>query len=473
MYIYDAVCENIELYTNKIALICDDEYFTYNDLKHAVINFANQLNANNVLPYSKIGIIVQNKVEFIISLLAVNSIGAVAIPIYNKTGINKILNIVDKYKLNYIITDLKLDSYYELISLNTLDLYKIFIEIDKDSLNEVEIILFSSGTTCLPKAIMLTARNIYTNLIGISDYLRLFDNDIILIVKNLQYVSTIVGELLVGLYNKCTVVVSHRIPTPAMILNQIKKYKISIFFAVPFLLEEIVRYNENRFCQFYKLRIINFYGSKISKETVKKLIKIFANVNIIYSYGLTEASPRVTYITKDELKIRPGSVGRTLKNINVLINEADQNGCGEIVVVGENIMKGYYMNPSLTNKVIRDGKLFTGDIGYLDDCNYLYIKGRKDNMFIIAGKNIYPEEIEEIIKNFRGIKDVLVEGEINSRNQVDIIAYITVENVNNFNMSSLFKYLKLYLEDYKVPKQVVIVDNFERTISGKLLRNRN
>lgn len=223
------------------------------------------------------------------------------------------------------------------------------------------------------------------------------------------------------------------------------------------------------------LRVINFYGAKMPKKDVIALIKIFVGVNIIYSYGLTEASPRVTYIKGNDLLLKPASSGKPIRNVSVKISNITDNvnggNIGEITVKGPNIMKGYYMNAELTNRVLKDDILFTGDLGYLDKDGYLYVTGRKDNMIITSGKNVYPEEIEEVLLHYKGIQEALVKGEYNRVNLLEINAYIVLEPVGCFDKESLYKYLKLNLENYKVPKNVYIIKELEKTASGKIIRH--
>lgn len=159
-----------------------------------------------------------------------------------------------------------------------------------ESLDDVRLILFTSGTTSTPKAIMLTEKNIFSNIESISSYLNINSNDKILLIKNLCHSSSIIGELLVGIINGCTIVLSSKVPMTRNILWLIEENNISVFFAVPTILKGILDYSRKNKVNLEKLRIINFYGAPMNKEDISSLIKLLPSCNLIYSYGQTEAS---------------------------------------------------------------------------------------------------------------------------------------------------------------------------------------
>lgn len=210
---------------------------------------------------------------------------------------------------------------------------------------------------------------------------------------------------------------------------------------------------------------------------IKRLIQLFPNTNIIYSYGQTEASPRVTYIEKNNLIKHLGSCGKAIDGVAVDVVNSDCISCntgeiGEIVVQGPNVMLGYYLNDEKTRMTVRNGKLYTGDYGYFDEEGFLYLIGRRDNMIISAGKNIYPEEIEGVIMNYPGVLEVLVIPKIKSDATCELYAYVVTKENTRIAKSSLFTFCKEHLELYKIPKDVYIVGELEKTSSGKIIRKQ-
>ena len=422
-----------------------------------------------------IGIVVNSPMLFTMSLMAVSYLGCVAVPIYAHTGKEKIKELVKQFSLEYVI----FEKGYDVLNceesttvLSDLIIHKEVSVGKNHSDKNCEIILLTSGTTGAPKGIMLSRDNIKSNVEAIGDYLRLTLNDKIFMVKNMNHSSSIIGELLVGLDNMCTIVFNSKVLTASSMVNSICDNNITVFFAVPTILREIIlKHKQLNLEKIGHLRIINFYGAPMSSQDIDKLVELLPNCNLIYSYGLTEASPRVTYIMGSDLLKKAGSSGRPIKNVKIEISNKGIDNNGEIVVSGPNVMLGYYNDAEKTRKTIVDGKLYTGDYGYIDEDGYLYVQGRKDNMIISAGKNIYPEEIEQVLQTAEGVKEVLVRNISDDKGVEKFIAYIVTDDIEP-NMSSLFEVCKNRLENYKIPSKFVYVKELEKTPSGKIVRKQ-
>jgi long-chain acyl-CoA synthetase len=481
MSLYDKIIDkNVEV-IDKYAIICDDEKITYRELDNRICELSNLLKTNGITKNSKVALFAEDPLKFSIMLFAINKLNAICIPIYDQTGNDKIVDVINCYDINFIIRNNKKNDIFLYKKIECFEesfyIYNTNRQID-DTLEDIELILFTSGTLSIPKAIMLSERNIISNIESISDYLVPTTNDKILLIKNLSHSSSIIGELFVGLINNSTIVMTRKILTTSTILNVLQNEKISIFFAVPSLLQGIICYNKLNRYDLSNLRIINFYGAKMSKENIESLIDCFPKTNIIYSYGLTEASPRVTYIEKFDLIKKPKSSGKPIKGVNVSIEnfngeKIDGYDVGEIVVTGPNVMKGYYRNQEKTNETIVCGKLYTKDIGYLDEDGFLYVSGRKDNMFINAGKNIYPEEIEGVLLAHKNIKEALVKYEIDNSHDLVIVAYIKIKDGKSIDDTDVFEFCKTKLENYKIPRKIVKVMEIAKTASGKIKRNQS
>jgi long-chain acyl-CoA synthetase len=473
--LFNFVQEGMKKNRNGRALQYQEKILSYEELSVAVLKKNKLLQEKGITAKCKVAIVLSNPMDYILNAIAVSKLNAVILPIYPNTGVGKIEGIVSKYDINYIISSVKLE-YESIFEDDRVVVYKYSDEID-ESMSDVMAILFTSGTTNTPKAIMLTNDNISSNVIAISAYLKPTIEDNILLIKSLYHSSTLIGELLVGLYNGCFIVVSTQLPVATVMLNLLEQKEINIFFAVPSLLKEIIVSKDREKYNLNKLRIVNFYGAPMNVVDIKKLSEVLPNTNIIYSYGQTEASPRVTYIERKDLLIKSGSSGKAIQGVKIdIINDENQSvkpfEKGQIVVCGPNVMKGYYRNEEKTIITLIDGWLHTGDIGYLDEDGFLYVVGRKDNMVISAGKNIYLEEIENILNEMNGIKEVLVQAKLDENSIARIESFVilsdkklTVEEIQNY---CLYK-----LENYKVPRKITIVDYLEKTNSGKIKRKND
>lgn len=473
---YDYLRKAAKQFPEKIAIKYKDVELSYCELDNAAKEIADKCFAN--IRRCNIGIVINNPMLFTVSLLAVSYLGCVAVPIYAYTGKEKIKDLVKKFSLEYVIFETGYDVFDVekkedgITYLSDLIIHKE-TSIDKNySDKDCEIILLTSGTTGTPKGIMLSRDNIKSNVEAIGEYLSLTLNDKIFMVKNMNHSSSIIGELLVGLDNMCTIVFNSKILTASSMVNSIHDNNITVFFAVPTILREIIlKHKQLNLEKIGHLRIINFYGAPMSSQDIINLVELLPKCNLIYSYGLTEASPRVTYIMGSDLLKKAGSSGKPIKNVKIEISNKGIDNNGEIVVSGPNVMLGYYNNEEKTRRTIVDGKLYTGDYGYIDEDGYLYVQGRKDNMIISAGKNIYPEEIEQVLQTAEGVKEVLVRNITDDKGVEKFIAYIVTDDIE-LDMKSLFEVCKNGLENYKIPSKFVYVKELEKTPSGKIVRKQ-
>ena len=162
------------------------------------------------------------------------------------------------------------------------------------------------------------------------------------------------------------------------------------------------------------LRYLCFGGVTISTDVLEKINNwLPLGVGIVQTYGQTEAGPRITCLLPQDSKRKIGSVGKPIPGVYVRVidemgKELPANSKGEIIVKGDNVMKGYYKRPKETARVIKNGWLHTGDIGVFDEEGYLYVVGRIKNVIITGGLNVYPEEIEEILHSYPDVEDALV-----------------------------------------------------------------
>ena len=467
---------------NRLAVKCDLTEYTYGELNERVCELARKIKENGVTKGDKVLLMAEKPIEFVLAFFAVSLLEAIPIPLYYHTGLQKVEEILEKYEINALLCDGELsltgrgEAQQILVTERSFYLHSFGGSQDSE-LSGVEIILFTSGTTNLPKAIMLSKDNVLSNIRAISLYLKVNANDRILLIKNLSHSSSIIGELLMGAYNGCAIVMTKKIQLSSVILKILQEDEITIFFAVPTILKDIMSHKKIGTYSLSRLRTINFYGASMHYQDILKLIDLFPRVNVIYSYGQTEASPRVTYIEREDLLKHPASCGKPIEHVTVAV--VDEQGRtalagqkGEIVVTGPNVMQGYYKNPEKTKQVIVDGVLHTGDIGYLDEEGFLYVTGRRDNMIISAGKNIYLEEVENVIMLFDGVKEVLVQPKFMDNGITELFSYIVTDGETPFDKAALFQHCKQRMENYKVPKAITVVEQLEKTPSGKIKRNQ-
>ena len=317
--------------------------------------------------------------------------------------------------------------------------------------NEImSIMLFTSGTTAKSKAVALSHKNIVTNLMDIASTFDLGENDTILSLLPLHHTFECTVGFLYPIYVGVTIAYCEGIRHLA---DNIKEYQVTAMVSVPILYENMYKKVMKGIEKQGKLEKLN-KGIKISNlllkigiDARKKIFKdvhsalggkvrLFINgaaaldkeveqgfnnlgIRIDQGYGLTETSPVISAAYGKYRKL--GSVGKIFPSLEAKIVEPNEQGIGEIAVKGSSVMLGYYNNEEATKEVIQDGWFYTGDLGYIDNEGYLFISGRKKSVIVLKnGKNVYPEEIENMINKIDGVKESIIYGRPDKNDATDI-----------------------------------------------------
>lgn len=375
---------------------------------------------------------------------------------------------------------------------------------------EMSIILFTSGTTSASKAVMLSHKNIASNIYALNSAEKIYDTDINLAFLPFHHTFGSTG-LLLFLSNGATNVFCDGI---RHIQSNLKEYKVTTFVCVPLLLEamykkimkEIEKQRKEKLIKMLipitnfllKLKIdirrkvfkdiINSLGGNIrfivsgASGIDKKVAKGFNDFGIltVQGYGLTETSPVLS--AENENCIRYGSIGYPMSNVEIKIDNPNEEGIGEIIAKGPNVMLGYYENEEATNEVIVDGWFHTGDLAYQDKDGYIFVAGRKKNVIVLKnGKNIYPEELEILINNLPYVEESMVFGMPKEDDLVvsaKIVYNKEFKEKNNYTEENLkekiwqdIKEINKELPTYQHMKNIIVTDEpMIKTTTAKIKR---
>lgn len=326
---------------------------------------------------------------------------------------------------------------------------KAFLEAQVDSEN-MGIMLFTSGTTAMSKAVALSHKNICANLMDIASVLEIHEKDTMLSFLPLHHTFECTTGFLYPMYKGACIVFCEGI---RHIADNIKDYKVTAMVSVPILYENMYKKMLKGIEKKGKLdtvkkgikisNILLKFGIDVRKKLFKEIhdilggkVRLFINgaaaldrevekgfndlgFRIAQGYGLTETSPVIS--AGNDKHERIGSVGKIFPSVEVKIDNPNEEGIGEIVAKGPNVMLGYYENEEATNEVLKDGWFYTGDLGYLDKDGYLFITGRKKDVIVLKnGKNVYPEELETLVARIDGVKECMVYGKPEENDEADL-----------------------------------------------------
>ncbi len=435
----------------------------------------------------RVALIGENRYEWVISYLAVTCGGMVIAPLDKALPDKEITSLIKRSEVDAVIYEKKHQELFEKlkadseINLNTLicinkdddtdsetisfesllekgrklikEKSKLYDEITIDA-NSMSIMLFTSGTTSAAKIVMLSQDNILSNLYAYQTHFKINQDDTLLSFLPIHHTFECSITILYGFYSGATIAFCDGL---RYIQANLKEYEVSIFVAVPLVLETMYKKIMKAIADQGKTKLINTM-TKISngllkvhidirKIVFKQIIDNFGGklrmvlygaasldkdtiiglnnfgINSIQGYGLTETSPVLT--AEAENKHKPGSIGYPLDNIEVKIDNPDKEGVGEILAKGPNIMLGYYKDEKKTKEAFKDGWLKTGDYGYIDDEGFIFITGRKNDIIVLRnGKNVYPQELEFLISKLPYVAECMVFARNESNTDTAIVAKI-------------------------------------------------
>ena len=521
---------------------------SYRELKQDIDAFGTAL-MDLGLKGKHIAVIGETRYEWVVADLGVINGTGVAVPLDKELPVSELENLAQRAHLSAVIFSAKVEkkmmeavrnvegieymismdaehskdgilSMKELIEEGKQLIHKgnrsfLDAEIDPDAMS---ILLFTSGTTGLAKGVMLSHRNIVSNVMNMSKYVHVNSDDISLSVLPIHHTYEFTCNQMTVLFQGGTLAICEGLKH---VVKNMKESGATIVVAVPELFDVMYKRiwrQAEKSGRAGKLRKGLQVAKTLRRFNIKSMRKLFKDVhsafgghmrmfiagaapvdpemieafnlmgiNTFQGYGLTENSPIVA-VHRDRYH-HGSSVGPAMPETEIRIEDPDMDGVGEIVIKGPSVMLGYYENPEATAEVLKDGWLYTGDYGYLDEENFLHITGRKKNVIVTQnGKNIFPEEVEYYLLKSEYIKEVVVTGEQDEKSgNLIVTAHIVPEkeallqNEGRLNDRELKKIIKkevdaanVQMPPYKRVKRIDIrSEEFEKTSTMKIKRYGN
>ena len=436
-----------------------------------------------VKPGDRVAIWMKNCPEFVPAVFGILSAGGVVVPINNFFKPAEVAFIVNDAGANVVITDASLaEAQPKVLALQPAT--KIFhaeeiltfnsspspFNPTSRSESDLAAMLYTSGTTGHPKGAMLTHGNFLHNVASIMVALDVRDDDrMVVTLPQFHSFMFTVGTLL-PMISGCGILLVKTLNPFKHILEDIAKHRGTILPSVPAFYRALLSVPE-----FGKmpLRLCVSGGAPLPVEVFNEFTRKF-QFPLREGYGPTETSPVATVNPIYGIN-KPGSVGKPIPNVELSIR--DESGAelpigatGEICIRGGNVMRGYWNQPAETAKVLRDGWLYTGDIGHGDADGYFFITDRKKDMLLVNGINVYPREIEEVIHQFPGVKETAVIGIPDARKGEQPLAFVTPLDGATVDEKALLQFIREKMADYKVPRRIVFLPALPRNATGKILK---
>jgi long-chain acyl-CoA synthetase len=475
----------------------DGRSFTFAEFDEAVNRAVRLLESHDIGKGDAVSLLMPNSPEYIIAYFACWKLGAVAGPVNSLLKAHEIEFVISDSESKALIVHSDFLPTIETIR-NSLTTLKAVILFDDEAaatknfinennshgatslpvpdidLDSEAIIIYTSGTTGKPKGCLLTHGNLIANARQISEWLAFTKDDRLLSVMPLFHMNAVSVTTMAALYAGGSTVVSPKF-SASRFWQTISDYQITSFGSVATMLSMLLTRYPDGVPQGLKTEQLRFAmcgSAPVPAEVLKRFEETF-NCLVIEGYGLSESTCRSTFNPPDERR-RPGSCGLAIGNEMKVVDEEDREVAnrelGEIVLRGENILKGYYKNETATATAFRGGWFHTGDIGYRDADGFFYIVDRKSDMIIRGGENIYPREIDEVLYQHPAVAGAATIGIPDELYGEEVTAFVVLKDDARVTESELINYCTERLADYKCPKSIRIVKEIPKGPTGKLLK---
>ncbi len=493
--------------SEKNVILGRDEEITYKELSRRVFGTARFLQekieekrTENKKDKPHVIVMAKNSTFFIESYLGTILAGAICVPVDIKASKNKLEEILRITNAKHLFVSKKcMQRVQDFFSKQELEERKIILieendlesELSKSSHidyqrdffptvynandEETAVIIFTSGSEGKQKGVMLSHRNIIANTDSIVKYLKLSEKDVMEVVLPFYYcygTSLLHTHLRVG----AGLVLNNKFFLPGTVIEDLNKYKCTGFAGVPSTFQILLRVAKIDKHTFPFLRYMTQAGGKLPEEMIKEMIKAINPAQFIVMYGQTEATARLSYLPAEYNLSKLGSIGKGIPGVQleVLSEEGKQikvGEKGELVAFGDNVMQGYFKDIELTAKILREGKLYTGDLATVDEEGFIYIVGRGKQILKVGGNRVSPKEIENVICMMPEVVSCAVIGKEDAILGEAIKTFVVLqkEAKEKIFAEDIKAWCKEKLETYKIPKEIMIVESLPTNSYGKVM----
>lgn len=483
--IVEAVLTHGKETPDKLAVAFKDKTLTYGELcvqmKNAAVLLKERYHIQNG---EKVMISAVSKPEYVMTLLAVQYLGAISIPIDKSAKEENIKEVYGFFQPRILLTDGKItDSSINKVSLKEFcdaagNMGQEEIPYNRPEMNRVGEILFTTGTTGKPKGAMLTYGNVLASSKNTWHGVGMETSDIVLLPLPLNH-SVGMRVLRTVLYIGATVILQNGFTFAKELERNIDKYKCTALVSVPASMEVVYRQMKEHFAEIMgNLRYIEFGAGSLSYEMKKKLTEILPETTIYNTWGSTETGGAI-FLNVSARPDKLTSLGKPVDSVELKVVDPegkeivarDIDTAGRMVLKGDMQMAGYYQMPEETKEALRDGWLYTNDMVYTDEDGYVYMLGRADDIINVGGEKVSPIEVENIAQEYEEIRECACIGAEDPEGILGQIPVLfVVPETAGFTESELIKFISTRMEKYKIPQKIVQIEELPRNRMKKLNR---
>ena len=510
--LYTALADSAFRFPDKIALVeaGTGKKVSYHELLMQVDRAADMFFEHGIRKGDRVAVAHRNSINTVVANFGLYKLGAVCIPMnFMVTKPEEIEYILNNAEAKAVVTQAEFIRHYVkcLLQLPTVKyifttdeipssaaecpiVQKFWEEIEKSTfhdetasaqagLEDLAFILYTSGTTGLPKGAMLTHGNLASNVISCAQIFKINDNDCFLCLLPMFHSFAWTACVVIPLYLNLKVVIVANVMPASKWLGAMGTEKVTLILAVPQIyavLSKEAKGLKRLYLRFWPFKNVRFgvSGAAPLTQEIKDRFEEKIGVPILEGYGLTETSPVVSVNTEELQKIK--SVGPAIPAVSTLVldddgKEVPRNAEGELCVKGPNVFRGYWGNEKATHDAFtEDGWFKTGDIVTVDDDGFIFIKDRKKDMIIIKGLKVFSAQVEAVICEHPAVEECAVIGVPDGRGGEFVKVYVVKKEGAELSDGEFRKFLKTHLDNYKRPRDFEFVESLPKNALRKVLK---
>jgi acyl-CoA synthetase (AMP-forming)/AMP-acid ligase II len=481
---------------DKPIAVFGDDVVTYQGMVDWASALAAGLEARGVGAGDVVGLLSYNNIEFLATIFAANYLGAIAMPVNWRLAAPELRFILEHSEARVLVSDSELlDLANEATNGLDGDLVRVCISIERHTGwerfsdlgvgsprsarahvggDDIHRLMYTSGTTGRPKGVMLTHANLaWKNYAHITEF-GFTSADVGLACGPLYHVGALDLVTTTMIAAGATTII-HRVFDAARVVDEIERSRVTCVWTAPAMVRAILDIPGIEERDLSSVRLIIAGGEKMPIPFIERLRRTFPSAWFADAYGLTETVSGDTFLDRDSTVSKLGSVGRACLYLELEI--WDEHGAsvppgerGEVVLRGPKVFKGYWRDPDATSKALAGGWFHTGDIGVMDDDGYVYIVDRLKDMIVSGGENIASSEVERVLYEHDSVVEVAVVGRPDDRWGEVPVAYVVRAADATATPEELIEHCRGQLAKFKVPKDVLFIDELPRNPSGKILK---